>query len=151
MSLLVSGNHCPLRIGGLGFHVSVWTPMYRNCACARSFGSHSTSPFWISERLSSCSSSTRRYLDGNIRDIKKERNLIIIWKLVPQQINHYRQTQFWFNQWSSILQECIPVGCVPSAAVAVCWGGGVCHSACWDTPPEPGSWHPLDRPPWAWA
>ena len=26
-----------------------------------------------------------------------------------------------------IKQECIPVGCVPSAAVAVCWvGGGVC-------------------------
>ena len=23
-------------------------------------------------------------------------------------------------------QECIPVGCVPSAAVAVCWGGCVC-------------------------
>ena len=22
-----------------------------------------------------------------------------------------------------LLQECIPVGCVPSAAVAVCWGG----------------------------
>ena len=21
-------------------------------------------------------------------------------------------------------QECIPAGCVPSAAVAVCWGGG---------------------------
>ena len=21
-------------------------------------------------------------------------------------------------------QECIPVGCVPSAAVAICWGGG---------------------------
>ena len=30
-------------------------------------------------------------------------------------------------------QECIPVGCVPSAAVAVCWMGGVCLSACWDT------------------
>ena len=23
-----------------------------------------------------------------------------------------------------VKQECIPVGCVPSAAVAVCWGGG---------------------------
>ena len=23
-------------------------------------------------------------------------------------------------------QECIPVGCVPSAAVGVCWRGGVC-------------------------
>ena len=38
-----------------------------------------------------------------------------------------------------LLQECIPVGCVPSVAVAVCWGGGVCLSACWDTPPDPGS------------
>ena len=26
----------------------------------------------------------------------------------------------------NVQQECIPVGCVPSAAVAVCWGGGVC-------------------------
>ena len=32
----------------------------------------------------------------------------------------------------SFKQECIPVGCVPSAAVAV-GGGGVCPSACWDT------------------
>ena len=51
-------------------------------------------------------------------------------------------------------KEYIPVGCVPSAAVAVCWGclpvgclprgvsaqgvsdwGGVYPSACWDTPP----------------
>ena len=31
-------------------------------------------------------------------------------------------------------QECIPVGCVPPAAVAFCWGS-VCLSACWDTPP----------------
>ena len=30
-------------------------------------------------------------------------------------------------------QECIPVGYVPPAAVAI--GGGVCLSACWDTPP----------------
>ena len=25
--------------------------------------------------------------------------------------------------WSYMLQECLPVGCVPSAAVAVCWWG----------------------------
>ena len=31
-------------------------------------------------------------------------------------------------------QECIPVECVTSAAVAV-GEGGVCLSACWDTPP----------------
>ena len=33
-------------------------------------------------------------------------------------------------------QECIPVGCVPPAAVAVSWGG-FSLSACWDTPPSP--------------
>ena len=53
----------------------------------------------------------------------------------------------------STKQECIPVGCVPSAAVAVGGGagclpggvcpgdvsawGGVCPSACWDTHPPP--------------
>ena len=30
-------------------------------------------------------------------------------------------------------QECVPVGCVPPPAVAVL--GGVCLSACWNTPP----------------
>ena len=45
------------------------------------------------------------------------------------------------------LQESIPVGCVPSAAVAVggvCPGGlprgGVCPNACWDTPPLLSAW-----------
>ena len=37
-------------------------------------------------------------------------------------------------------QECIPVGCVTSAALAICPGGGclpggVCPNACWDTTP----------------
>ena len=36
-------------------------------------------------------------------------------------------------------QVCIPVGCVPSAAVAVCWGGGVsvcvCPNMYWDRHP----------------
>ena len=36
--------------------------------------------------------------------------------------------------FNNLIQECIPVGCVLPAAVAVCWGGGVCLSACWDTP-----------------
>ena len=27
-------------------------------------------------------------------------------------------------------QECIPVGCVPSAVVAVCWGGGLPGGGC---------------------
>ena len=43
-------------------------------------------------------------------------------------------------------QECIPVGCVPPTAVAVCWGD-ICLSACWDTPPWAWVW----TPPWAWA
>ena len=43
-------------------------------------------------------------------------------------------------------QECIPVGCVPPAALAVCWGGDVCRSACWDTPPL-GLGLGLDIPP----
>ena len=70
---------------------------------------------------------------------------------------------------TSTVQECIPVGCVPSAAVAVCWGG--CLHQCMlgyttplglgldtpdlglDTPsPRPGPGHPLGlgwTPPWA--
>ena len=42
-------------------------------------------------------------------------------------------------------QECIPVGCILPTAVAI---GGVCLSACWDTPP---SWVWAWRPPWVWA
>ena len=45
--------------------------------------------------------------------------------------------------WVSVSkQECIPVGCVPPAAVAICWG--VCLSACWDPNPPP-------PPVWAWT
>ena len=29
------------------------------------------------------------------------------------------------------IQECIPVGCIPSNAVAVCWGEGVCLPRGW--------------------
>ena len=39
-------------------------------------------------------------------------------------------------------QECIPVECILPAAVAVRWGG-VCLSACWDTPPGCGPGDPL--------
>ena len=28
------------------------------------------------------------------------------------------------RQKQPLTQECIPVGCIPSAAVAICWGGG---------------------------
>ena len=42
-------------------------------------------------------------------------------------------------------QECIPVGCVPPAAVAVCWG--ICLIACWDTP-QVWAWNPpTPQPP----
>ena len=67
-------------------------------------------------------------------------------------------------------QECIPVGCVPPAAVAVCWGG-VCLSACWDNSlgvgletalgvgletPQVWAWRHPPKPdpsmfPWVWA
>ena len=42
-----------------------------------------------------------------------------------------------FQRKTYCKQECIPVGCVPPAAVAV--HRGVCLSACWDT-----------HPPWCW-
>ena len=43
----------------------------------------------------------------------------------------------------AFIQECIPVGCVPSAAAALCWGvGGICLSTCWDTHPRPWTWTP---------
>ena len=47
-------------------------------------------------------------------------------------------------------QECIPVGCVPPAAVAV--HGGVCLRACWDTHTHtPSGCGPGDPPQvWAW-
>ena len=39
--------------------------------------------------------------------------------------------------WKKIQQECIPVGCVPSAALAVWWGGGWCPGGCL---PSGGVW-----------
>ena len=53
-------------------------------------------------------------------------------------------------------QVCIPVGYVLPTAVAIsCAGGGVCLSACWDTPPGVGLKTPLgvglETPQvWAW-
>ena len=61
MSLLVCGNHWPSGIGRRGFHLSVWTPMYRNCACATSRRFHLTLLFCKNTRFSFCSSWTRRY------------------------------------------------------------------------------------------
>ena len=44
-----------------------------------------------------------------------------------------------------VQQECIPIGCVPSAAVAVCWGG-VSASMYAGIHPPAWAWTP-----WAWA
>ena len=65
-------------------------------------------------------------------------------------------------------KECIPVGCVPNAAVAVYWGD-ICLSACWVWawtplpearplnfslgcgPGDPPQGQTLQLPPWVWA
>ena len=56
----------------------------------------------------------------------------------------------WKHQYYNFKQECIPVGCVPPAAVAVCWGvSASVHAGIHppglglDTPPGVG----LDSPP----
>ena len=36
----------------------------------------------------------------------------------------FAQTSLYIGKWKDTEQECIPIGCVPSAAVAVCWWGG---------------------------
>ena len=76
----------------------------------------------------------------------------------------------WTRKWQMSLQnkqECIPIGCVPSAAVAICWGMSASVHAgihplglgldtpqawAWTPPlgrhpPEPGDRHPLGRHP----
>ena len=49
-------------------------------------------------------------------------------------LKNFKIKNFSFNQVMQLKyqQECIPVGCVPSAAVAVCGGGGegVCPGGC---------------------
>ena len=46
------------------------------------------------------------------------------------------------HEWLQLRQECIPVWCVPPAAVAIHGVGGLCLSACWDN----GCGH---GPPWS--
>ena len=58
-----------------------------------------------------------------------------------------------------VQQECIPIGCIPPVAVAVCWAGGVClivpHCMLGYTPPQVWAWRPPGQtpqpPPWLWA
>ena len=69
----------------------------------------------------------------------------IFWHTVTKTGWNLSYQNFQQNKNSS-KQECIPVGCVPPAAVAVCWGI-VCISACWDTPPRAWAW----TPPELWA
>ena len=70
------------------------------------------------------------------------------------QVRDYRY--YKIRRRTSCKQECIPVGCVPSATVAVCWGG--CLPQCmlgYHQPPRPGTpqsrypltRHPRSRPP----
>ena len=56
----------------------------------------------------------------------------VVWNVLSCEYKLLKDPAFARIQ---IKQECIPVGCVPPAAVAVCLGGGggVCLSACWDT------------------
>ena len=89
-----------------------------------------------------------------------------IWSHILDSRSLHVVSSFWvpwinFSK-CSFEQECIPVGCVPPAAVTISWG--VCLSACWDTHPArcgPGDL-PLGvgletpqgwawRPPWVWA
>ena len=46
-------------------------------------------------------------------------------------------------------KECIPVGCVTSAAVAICWGEGCLPQCMLGYTHTPGAW--AWTPPWAWA
>ena len=55
-------------------------------------------------------------------------------------------------------QECIPVGCIPPAAVAISWGGSASVHAGIHQPPLPWVWawrlptgQTLQAPPWVWA
>ena len=44
------------------------------------------------------------------------------WEIYTRRYNAYTTSSL---EIISVKQECIPVGCIPSATVAVCWGGGV--------------------------
>ena len=60
-------------------------------------------------------------------------------------VSAFRCSAVSTNRKRKIKQECIPVGCVPPAAVVVCWG--VSASVHAGIPPACG---PGD-PPWVWA
>ena len=64
---------------------------------------------------------------------------------------------YLFTGKQNTQQECIPVGCVPPAAVAVCWGVSASVHAgihttpgvCLETPPQVWAWRPPSQL-WAW-
>ena len=60
----------------------------------------------------------------------KYRKIYWLMTLSWVHLKYRNKFQFLINKQIS-LQECIPVGCVPSAAVVICWGvsvrGGVCR------------------------
>ena len=91
-----------------------------------------------------------------------------LWRSMTPQIHMFCRGHWHYKHKDSHKQECIPVGCVPSAAAAVCWRvsasvhAGI-HSPLGqglDTPgpgprhsPGPGPGHRpwADSSPWAWA
>ena len=46
-------------------------------------------------------------------------------------------------------QECIPVGCIPTAAVAISYGGGGVSATPKQKPPQVSTPSPRQTPPWA--
>ena len=70
---------------------------------------------------------------------------------------NYSEKIFYFVYFTHIpIQECIPVGCVPSAAVAVCWRGvsASVHAGIHTLPLGPGhprAWAWIPPTPWAWT
>ena len=80
---------------------------------------------------------------------------IILLKNVSNVASNIVETFYYLSGENSHEEECIPVGCVPSAAVAVCWGVSLPQCMVGYTPqPDPstsplgmGLEIPLARPP----
>ena len=93
-----------------------------------------------------CSLSAKRVSLGNVCVVFFKIKSPFLVQKVNVKIQCLKQCCFCFlSMWTMLKpfhwkKECIPVGCVPPAAVAICFcgEGGVCLSACWDTPPGVG-------------